>query len=80
VVAPEKVRSTSHTLTSTSLPARANVAESGPGDEMARRGDGTVRLDEAAFAPFGCSVSNPDERAEIVPLSVSAVFLRRPTR
>ena len=70
---PENVRSTSHTLTSTSLPARAKVVESGPGDEIASKGEGTVRLDEAAD-PVGWKVSRPDVRAEMVPLYISYAY------
>lgn len=39
----EKVRSVSHTDTSTSLPASAKEVEEGPPDESAISGDGTDR-------------------------------------
>lgn len=67
-----KVRSTSHTLTSTSLPAMANMFESGLGDEMASNGERMVRLDDAR-PPFGWRVRRPEDKAEIVPLFVSHV-------
>lgn len=44
--APANDVSTSHTLTSTSLPANAKVVADDPDDERVKRGDETVRLED----------------------------------
>jgi len=75
----EKLRSTSRTETSTSLPAKAKVVADGADDESAMRGlapawacTGSEDDDEE------CSVRCPEESADMTPLlSVSQMEARR---